>query len=82
MYFTLDSGHEIAKCQKNKEWDIKTRNSKMLFASFGLTNKMTSPRLIMSQADRIDERSGIVKFLLALQIKHFSGKRLTFHELQ
>ena len=38
--------------------------------------------LILCQADRIDVRSGIVNFLLALQIKHFSGKRLTFHEIQ
>ena len=27
MYFTLNSGHKIAKCQKNKEWDIRTWTS-------------------------------------------------------
>ena len=54
MYFTLDSGHEIAKCQKNKEWDIRTRKKYRLFASFGLTNKMTSPEvdIVSSWSDR------------------------------
>ena len=27
MYFTLDSGHKLAKCLKNKEWNIRTWNS-------------------------------------------------------
>ena len=58
MYFTLDSGHEKANCQKNKEWNIRTKNSSRLFASFGKTNKMTSPEVdIVSTADRIDVSS-------------------------
>ena len=27
MYFMLNSGHKIAKCHKNKEWDIRAWNS-------------------------------------------------------
>ena len=46
------------------------------FASLGKTNKYLPLRLILCQADRIDEQSllGIVKFLLARQIKHFLVK--------
>ena len=40
---------------------------------------MTSPEVDkLCQADRIDERSGIVKFLLALQIKHVTGEKVDF----
>ena len=78
MYFTLDLGHEIAKGQKNKERDISTRNSSRLFASSVKLTKWLGLRLILWQADRIDEQSGIVKFLLALQIKHFSGEKVDF----
>ena len=82
MYFTLDSGPEKAKCGKNKEWDMKTKNNSRLSLVLVKQTKRLALRSILCQADRIDERSGIVKFLLALQIKHFSGKRLTFQEIQ
>ena len=82
MYFTLDSGPEKGKCQKIKEWDIKTRNSSRFSPVLVKQTKRLALRSILCLADRIDERLGIVKFLLVLQIKHFSGKRLTFQEIQ
>ena len=86
MYFTLDLGHTIAKCQKNKEWDIRTRNSSRLFASFGLTNTMASPgagkvRWCLKADRMIDRYRDLFKFLSALQIKYFR-KKLIFYEIQ
>ena len=71
MYFPRDWGHKV---EKYREWDIKTRNSYIFLPVLvNQTCQITSPKVdIESSCYRID---GIVKFLLALQMKHtFRGK--------
>ena len=41
MYFTLESCHKIAKCQKNTKWTSE-HGTVRLFTSFGQINIMTS----------------------------------------
>ena len=58
MYFTIDSGHKIAKCQNNKNGTLE-HGTVGLFASFGLTKKMPSPeagKVHGFQADRMIDR--------------------------
>ena len=78
MYFPHDCGRKIAKCQRYKAWNMEQFG---FFASLGKTNKYLPLRLILCQADRIDERS-LLEIPVSSSNKTLFGRKLTFHKIE